>query len=199
MRKVRVLRFLLCFIEAMAWSHHGFYGSTIPTEFAMNKRHGISKICSHVMTMKGVDSDGDDSSNRHRQNKGRLFGRIGGRKKRHSTNMGKVKNQRDSSSVIPFWGVALGVAVLLSSLFGWNQGSDPSFVYYESSFYESRDYSSDGKVESYRKESFKSNVPGLVQELKQRQGEVSLESTSSALNEIDLAQRIQAAILDDFF
>ena len=56
------------------------------------------------------------------------------------------------------------LALLLRFLFGMFGGSasNPNVVYYSRSTYQSTTYAPDGKVETTRKEDFRSNIPGLV-------------------------------------
>mmetsp|Transcript_31787 Transcript_31787/g.48030 ORF Transcript_31787/g.48030 Transcript_31787/m.48030 type:complete len:121 (+) Transcript_31787:667-1029(+) len=57
--------------------------------------------------------------------------------------------------------IALAAYLFLQNLFGT---SSSSYVYYQSSVYESRIVGTDGKVETSRKESVKTNLPNWMME-----------------------------------
>lgn len=92
--------------------------------------------------------------------------RVGGRR----TKKQKIKREDNITKndgplafirqiAIPFILVALFLRLLFGNLFG---GSN--VVYYSSTVYQSTTYSRDGNIETRTKESFKSNIPGLVEE-----------------------------------
>jgi hypothetical protein len=75
----------------------------------------------------------------------------------------------DSGSIVLSFGrfaiPLLAAWLFLQMLFGGVSGliSPGSYVFYQSSVYESRVYTSDGKVETKREESIRSNVPSLLE------------------------------------
>jgi hypothetical protein len=97
-------------------------------------------------------------------------GRAGGRVASSSR---RVKDARptagDSGSIVLSLGrlaiPLLAAWLFLQMLFGGIGGliSPGSYVFYQSSVYESRVYTPDGKVETKREESFRSNVPSLLE------------------------------------
>ena len=102
------------------------------------------------------------------------------KKGRVSSRMGKLfrtssDKGRDSSGLPLIIGnmlngikniIYLIVAVqILQSLFGFLFGggaNDGSYVYYQSTFYETTSVAADGQVSRIRKESVKSNIPNLI-------------------------------------
>lgn len=73
--------------------------------------------------------------------------------------------QRAISNIVKVIVAVWIVRSLLGILFGFGGGGgsdNPSYVYYQSTVYESRSISSDGKVERIRRESMKSNIPSLI-------------------------------------
>jgi hypothetical protein len=98
----------------------------------------------------------EDDENSHQPSKN-TPGRAGGRAPRKpriiKPRRAKGLATLSKSFLLPLLGLCLVFRLLLGS---------SSFVYYESSVYESRTYV-DGKVETSRKESVRSNVPGWVE------------------------------------
>ncbi len=90
--------------------------------------------------------------------------RMGGRRTKkkelkrenNTTNDGPFAFIRQAA--IPILFVALFLRLLFGTIFG---GSN--VVYYSSTVYQSTTYSRDGNIETRTKESFKSNIPGLVE------------------------------------
>lgn len=122
------------------------------------------------------------------ERKGR-FGQLGGRKKKQPPG----KSQK-GAGFFKWWTVpAILLAALIFFLSGTIGGDD--FVYYESTVYESRIYNTNnGQVERSRKESFKSNIPSLVE-----------QRSSSSLDTFMMEEdtngmiRIEESIVDEFF
>ena len=103
--------------------------------------------------MSDNDADEDDETSLASR-------RVGGRARRKSPSKNVEKPPK-----IPSWltTLALPVGVLWfvgQLLFGGGESS--SDYYYQSSVYESRVYNSDGRVDTSRKSSVRSNVPGLI-------------------------------------
>ena len=92
--------------------------------------------------------------------------RKGGRKQKPKS---VTKDAEDSGGIfstiqqllLPLFLVSLILKLLFGFLFGGN--SNPNVVYYSSSVYQSTTYTRDGNVETTRKESFNSNIPGFVE------------------------------------
>ncbi len=90
--------------------------------------------------------------------------RIGGRRPKKQELKREDNNKNDGpfafirQAAIPILFVALFLRLLFGNLFG---GSN--VVYYSSTVYQSTTYSRDGNIETRTKESFKSNIPGLVE------------------------------------
>lgn len=88
-----------------------------------------------------------------------------------------------AKKMLPLLAVLLILKLFLGSLFGGSGGGTPSFVYYQSSVYESRSYSEDGRMERVRKEStMRSNIPSLTNG---REENKLLESRDGQLNKND--------------
>jgi len=103
----------------------------------------------HILRMAKKDSDVT------------RFGQLGGRNK-------KDRLKKTEKKSFPWWSIpAILLTLLLFKRIFFGAG-DPSFVYYESSVYESSVYRGDGRVETSRKESFKSNIPSLVEDQQRR-------------------------------
>ena len=115
---------------------------------------------------KDDNTEEDAPANNQSKNR-RIFStaRAGGRSQssKHSlTKFGqisKIKIFDFLKKLIP----ALVILTLLTNIFSNNSdGNNGPYFYYESSVYETRSYTSEGKVESTRKESFKSNLPSEI-------------------------------------
>ena len=126
-------------------------------------------------------------------------GRAGGRKKTP-----QVKPETKKKQEPPFWLAAvplLALAVFVKSMFGGSDNGD-SFVYYQSSVYESRVYTGDGMVERARRESVQSNVPSLLDGKRLRDSASTrlLESPDEEFDkELDAIIRMEQSFLNDFF
>ena len=109
--------------------------------------------------------------------------RIGGRRaKKQKVKKDDNTNDGPLSVFIRQVGVPILLLTLfLRLLFGNLFGGGSNVVYYSSTVYQSTTYSRDGNIETKRKESFESNIPGLVERAKERsQG---YDNTKSALRE----------------
>lgn len=89
--------------------------------------------------------------------------RAGGRARLKSPS-----GNKKTPSKIPGWltTLALPVAVVWfigQLLFGGRGGSSSDYYYYQSSVYESRVYGAGGRVDTARKSSVRSNIPGLIE------------------------------------
>lgn len=153
---------------------------------------------SYLLTMT---SKSDDDTN-----KDNSIGRLGGRKQR------KPKQSQPQKKKLS-WGFLVIPLLLLALLRGifFVGFSDPSFVYYESSVYETRTYNN-GNIERSRKESFRSNIPGLVERSatiskgpRELQGNddnrlrQSIDETTENILLDDAIRRFERSILDDMF
>ena len=107
--------------------------------------------------------------------------RIGGRRaKKQKVKKDDNTNDGPLSTFIRQVGIPILLLTLfLRLLFGNLFGGGSNVVYYSSTVYQSTTYSRDGNIETKRKESFESNIPGLVERAKERsQG---YDNTKSAL------------------
>lgn len=94
--------------------------------------------------------------------------RVGGRKTKKNHQIKKDTSKNTNSGVfatirqlaLPILLATVFFRLLFGNLFS---GSSPNVVYYSSSVYQSTTYKADGNVETSRKESFESNIPGLVE------------------------------------
>jgi hypothetical protein len=139
---------------------------------------------------------------------------------------GRIPSRSGSSASVPVasgndslheltkkWRVLFIIAPLL--FFGWLfqsilPSSPPSsMVYYQSSVYESRVLGPDGKMETARKESFRSNIPSLLENERRLQQDKGSSSSlieqrndydSSFDREVDsMIRRMDRSLWDDFF
>lgn len=158
--------------------------------------------------MKNKESDGDDNQSSHSPS-GKKYSsaRLGGRKRKALVTKND-KDDDDDKNMQKFkkWATLLApilvACVLLKSLL-FGGGDNPSYVYYQSSIYESRTYGADGQLETSRKESFRSNIPALI-EGRQKDGQSSYllrqnvdEGFERALDSFIL--KSQESFLDEFF
>jgi hypothetical protein len=109
-----------------------------------------------IVSLSKEDSNSDGSPMRSSRKTGR---RAGGRSRSKRPSKAIKKTQE-----LPGWAkmVALPIAslwLLFQLLFGG--GSSPNYYYYQSSVYETSVYTN-GRVDTSRKESAQSNVPGLL-------------------------------------
>jgi hypothetical protein len=142
--------------------------------------------------------------------------RIGGRA-RPRPRRRNINDDVPVSRRLPWWvkTVAAPIVALwlfLQLLFG-GSNSTPDTYYYQSSMYESRVYGIDGKVETARKESVRSNIPGLIESQRNARslpessvgkpsvfGDSVDETFDRMLDqEIDSMLRIQKSFLRDFW
>jgi hypothetical protein len=108
----------------------------------------------------------------------KTISRAGGRKARQK----KPEQKRPGALQLL---ILSALAILLSfSQFG---GDNPSYVYYQSSVFESTVVGSDGRIETSRKESFKSNLPNLV---RQQIGKARGQGGTLMILERDLEQEL---------
>lgn len=105
--------------------------------------------------------------------------RVGGRRtKKHTIQTDKTNTTHGLFAIIRQLAIPiLLVSIFLRLLFGnLSGGTNPNVVYYSSRVYQSTTYSRDGNIETKRKESFESNIPGLVEKARER----SQKSVNSA-------------------
>jgi len=123
--------------------------------------------------------------------------RAGGRKPRPKKQDPEPK-KKGPNLVVP--GLLLVLFLSLKSLFGYDT-NNPSYVYYQSSLFESTVVNQDGRRETSRQESFKSNIPELVKE-QRRDGTTSKylrEADEDIERELNAAMEMQRRMLNDFF
>ena len=78
--------------------------------------------------------------------------------------------------------ILLLVLLLVKGVLLDSFSTSSNFSYFESSVYETRVYNSQGQLETSRKESFRSNIPGLVERQQQRQQQQEEASSTSTLS-----------------
>ena len=102
----------------------------------------------------------------------------------------------------------LFVAWLLSNLVLGGISQDDSFIYfYQSSYFETQVYGSDGKVDTTRKESVRTNMPSLLEKKESSSGTSSYdlnlrsdeEFERELRKEMDSMTRFERTMFDDFF
>lgn len=112
--------------------------------------------------------DDDSPANNEEAPQKYSVARVGGRKTKKNHQIKKDTSKNAISGVfatirqlaLPILLATLFFRFLFGNLFG---GPSPNVVYYSSSVYQSTTYKADGNVETSRKESFESNIPGLVE------------------------------------
>jgi hypothetical protein len=112
--------------------------------------------------------DDDSPANNEEAPQKYSVARVGGRKTKKNHQIKKDTSKHAISGVfatirqlaLPILLATVFFRLLLGNLFG---GTSPNVVYYSSSVYQSTTYKADGNVETSRKESFESNIPGLVE------------------------------------
>eukprot|EP00977_Amphora_coffeiformis_P029140 scaffold39007_cov191-Amphora_coffeaeformis.AAC.1 len=153
------------------------------------------------------DGDSDDDKNISLP-----LRRAGGRARRKSP-----PQTVDKSSKIPGWLKTFVLPVVVvwflgQLLFGGGESSS-DYYYYQSSVYESRVYGSDGRVDTSRKSSVRSNVPGLIDRTETPQRRLRAERNSivdykgranedfdrTLDQEIESMMRLQKGFLNDFW
>ena len=83
--------------------------------------------------------------------------------------------------------------LFFGNLFG---GSSPNVVYYSSSVYQSTTYKADGNVETSRKESFESNIPGLVEKKAGRESSQRNDNRAIRGSYYDIDSAIEDELMD---
>ncbi len=129
-------------------------------------------------------ADSNDISNDERKSRRKYsVARAGGRKANNyarSDLLPKVqKTEKGLVALVSQWVVPLVVlSLLLRFLFGgiFASASNSNVVYYSRSVYQSTTYSRDGNVETTRKESFQSNIPGLKERMEETTRQSELEN-----------------------
>mmetsp|Transcript_27877 Transcript_27877/g.43065 ORF Transcript_27877/g.43065 Transcript_27877/m.43065 type:complete len:202 (-) Transcript_27877:2735-3340(-) len=148
--------------------------------------HHHHKVNRH--TFVGVPALLESPSNQNEPGSKKSTARIGGRraKKQKVTKEAKIKNNGPFAIIrqlaIPIVLVTLFLRLLFGNLFG---GSN--VVYYSSTVYQSTTYSRDGNIETKTKESFQSNIPGLVEREKEErsQGNNAMRGSYYDINSIE--------------
>ena len=112
--------------------------------------------------------DDDSPANNEGASQKYSVARIGGRNTKQNQQIRKDTSKNTTNGVfatirqlaLPIVLATVFFRLLFGNLFG---GASPNVVYYSSSVYQSTTYKADGNVETSRKESFESNIPGLVE------------------------------------
>ena len=190
----------------MAWKVRAF----TPTNVGRTRQwHSVRKptICfSH-------EDDSPQSQEEASKDKHRLKRRAGGRvrpRRKH-----ELDRPKEKPLAIPEWVQTVAIPLFalwlfVRLLFGGGFATSDTY-YYQSSVYESRVYGPDGRVDTSRKESVRSNIPGLVDG--QRKGELprrydrqldfqrraDKEFDRVLDREIDSMMRIEKSFMNDFW
>ena len=138
--------------------------------FHTAQRRIISRPNNTVLFVPPValaSQDDDSPANNEEASQKYSVARVGGRKTKKNHQIKKDTSKNTNSGVFATIR-QLALPILLATvffrlLFGNLFGSSPNVVYYSSSVYQSTTYKADGNVETSRKESFESNIPGLVE------------------------------------
>jgi hypothetical protein len=185
----------------LLWSHASAF---VPVHVVPRRPGEGQRV---IVSLSKEDSNSDSSPMRSSRKTGR---RAGGRSRSKRPSKAIKKTQE-----LPGWAkmVALPIAslwLLFQLLFGG--GSSPNYYYYQSSVYETSVYTN-GRVDTSRKESARSNVPGLLDN-KQSQprripgssdGRLNYESGSNEEfdelldQEIDSMMGFQRRLMDEFW
>jgi hypothetical protein len=126
--------------------------------------------------------------------------RVGGRSlSRQRNNQDTAPSNRTNIlGVLPAWLVwaaaALAVSMWLLSQTMWGVPKT-NYVYYQSSYYESRIVGVDGKVETSRKESVRTNIPSLMEDGAEGDQRIPLRQVQALDREIEAELK---ANWDDF-
>jgi len=116
----------------------------------------------------GIESNTLDGRNGDCQQQSISTARAGGRSKRKiqngtSSNRSLLATFLEQVKKLLLWVTVLPlIGFLLASILHIGTPSDGSYVYYESTVYETRSYTPDGELQRVRKESVKSNIPSLI-------------------------------------
>ena len=148
--------------------------------------HHHPKVNRHSVV--GVPALLESPSNQNEPGSRKSTARIGGRraKKQKAEKEDKITNDGPFAIIrqlaIPIVLVTLFLRLLFGNLFG---GSN--VVYYSSTVYQSTTYSRDGNIETKTKESFESNIPGLVERAKEErsQGNNAMRGSYYDINSIE--------------
>ena len=132
------------------------------------------------------DDDDDDNadmvessaSTANTKNSKSRIGPLGGRKRKKA-----LPPKKEKKNFLTLWNISGLILFLLlaKSIFLDGFSANSNFAYYESSVYETRMYNSEGKLETSRKESFRSNIPSLVERQQKQQQEQNEYSSTSSL------------------
>jgi len=176
MRKLAILLLLL-------------HTTTLLQAFAPNvSKNTLGKrnvLVNNALRIRAVNKDDkEDDQLNSPSNNNRSLSRVGGRRKKK---MVKENTSKRKEAFVPLISGLLGF-ILLSRVFA-PSNSNPNFVYYSSSVYESSRYDSQtGQIVTNRKEDFKSNIPGLKGQFMETPGMISFGSSISdkeLLNSLD--------------
>jgi len=124
------------------------------------------------LTMVSDNADGNDEYSNNDNNDNNPDARRGGRRVGGRSSKSNPKEvlstekdpPRGSYSLINFAGPILLCLIILSNFFN---GLTTSYVYYESSVIQISSYDNQGQIKTVKKESIKSNIPGMKQRLRE--------------------------------
>jgi len=176
---------------------------------AQESRDGRSRSNRLIkVLMAGPFSSDDDNSSADAEStsSNKSVARAGGRSSSGRPSPTKTANSSNDggtfNGIVDLAKKAVPILLLLSlikGLFGFlfGSGSNPSYVYYQSTVYESRTYDADGQIERIRKESVKSNMPSMINGNKQEEGDIKssyLQQSSDEDFDRDLDRIIQRSM-----
>ena len=167
---------------------HHHYSTTIPrTVLPMYAKEGTDES-----TSNGVMPNTDSEISNEPVKKISRQARAGGRRRRQPKNNKETIRQTKGQGKWPNWvigGVLLALFLSLSSM--WNEGgTSPSYVYYQSTVFESTIVQEDGRRETSRQESFRSNLPDLVRQQQEQQQRLDRSTTRLLPEADDEAERV---------
>lgn len=152
----------------------------------ISKTQQQSKINEEKTRFSFLYAQNGNNPNEEEEFRSKTIARVGGRKPKVN------KSPRDSSSsnrignIFRQWALPLLLSALVMRFLFGGIPSNPNYVYYSRSVYQSTTYTRDGNVETKRKETFQSNVPGLVERSREdNENMISIDDEISDLeNEI---------------
>mmetsp|Transcript_2361 Transcript_2361/g.3461 ORF Transcript_2361/g.3461 Transcript_2361/m.3461 type:complete len:279 (+) Transcript_2361:152-988(+) len=173
--RLSAIQTLSCKSKITMINHQLPQGFIIPS---LGNRQSLSPLFSSKMPNDGnIDENGgqdnESSPSKSDDNNDKTVTssrRVGGRSRQKNT-LANNEKENNNDGLLSKWAAivvpAFAVVFLLKSVlgglfFGGAADGQSSYVYYQSSVYETRSYGSDGKVETSRKESVRTNAPSLV-------------------------------------
>ena len=150
-----------------------------------------------------VDKDDNASWSPHTPGQPpKTINRAGGRIRRKREPLDQTKNNRTSSQILRYSVPFLLLLLIVKTLLG-GFGADDSVYFYQSSYVESRVVRSDGKIDTSRKESIRTNIPSMKdvspQTLREYNARFDEDFDREIEQEMARMLRFQRSTLNDFF